>query len=317
MPATLYVTRVHWTLRAERRNIDHMYTVQEIFERYEAIRGRLPKAKFPQQTRTIGSLMDIADQVDAFVFDAFGVLNVGETPIPGAAARIDALRARGCAIRVLSNAASYNHEGAVEKFRRLGMSIAREEIITSRDATRVSLDERLWGCIATPADDLSDIPGRSVHLGDDPVQYEQVEGFLFLSAAGWSHARQALLCHALKTSPRPLIIANADIAAPRETGFSLEPGCFGHLLLDEIGGDIRFFGKPFADAYTLAEASLGDRAPNRIAMVGDTLHTDIIGGASRGWQTVLVTQDGMFAGHDVRDYCDKSMIKPDWCTERI
>ncbi len=42
-----------------------------------------------------------------------GVLNVGETPIPGAAERLDELRARGCAIRILSNAASYKHEDAV------------------------------------------------------------------------------------------------------------------------------------------------------------------------------------------------------------
>lgn len=40
--------------------------------------------------------MDIAHDVDAFVFDAFGVLNVGETPIPGAAARLDMLRAGVC-----------------------------------------------------------------------------------------------------------------------------------------------------------------------------------------------------------------------------
>ena len=111
--------------------------------------------------------MDIADQVDAFVFDAFGVLNVGETPIPGAAARLDALRARGCAIRVLSNAASYKHEDAVEKFRKLGMQVASNEIITSRDAALAGLDKRAWGCIAASADDLSDIPAETLRLSDD------------------------------------------------------------------------------------------------------------------------------------------------------
>ena len=75
-----------------------MLTVQEIFDRYQSVRDRLSMATFAQSTIAINSLLDITDQIDAFVFDAYGVLNVGETPIPGAAERLDELRARGCAI---------------------------------------------------------------------------------------------------------------------------------------------------------------------------------------------------------------------------
>lgn len=294
-----------------------MNTVQDIFDRYQSIRERLPTATFAQSSRVIGSLMDIADEIDAFVFDAFGVLNVGETPIPGAAARLDALRARGCEIRVLSNAASYKHEDAVEKFKRLGIALDAEEISTSRDTTLLGLDARTWGCIAASADDLSDIPAKTIRLADNPLSYDQAEGFLFLSSEGWSASRQSSLERALLENPRPLVIANADLAAPREDGFSLEPGYFGHLLLDQGHSDICFFGKPFAEVYTLAETSLAGIPPNRIAMVGDTLHTDILGGAARAWRTVLVTQDGMFAGHDVQTYCSSSLINPDWIAKRI
>jgi len=52
-------------------------------------------------------------------------------------------------------------------------------------------------------------------------------------------------------------------------------------------------------------------------MIGDTLHTDIIGAAARGWRTVLVTQDGMFAGHNAQVYCSSSLITPNWITKRI
>ena len=79
-------------------------------------------------------MLDIADQVDAFVFDAFGVLNVGETMIPGADIRLDQLRERGCAIRILTNAASYDRSGAIAKFKRLGLRVEDDEIITSREA---------------------------------------------------------------------------------------------------------------------------------------------------------------------------------------
>ena len=47
------------------------------FVRYEAIRHRLPKAEFPEQSQWLASLEEVADHVDGFLLDAFGVLNVG------------------------------------------------------------------------------------------------------------------------------------------------------------------------------------------------------------------------------------------------
>lgn len=49
------------------------------------------------------------------------------------------LRRAGCEIRVLTNAASYGHAGAVRKFQRLGLSPGAAEIITSRDAALAAL----------------------------------------------------------------------------------------------------------------------------------------------------------------------------------
>ena len=125
-----------------------MDDVASIFERYQSVQHRLPSAHFNGRPVDIASLLDVMPEVDAFVFDAFGVLNVGETPIPGAAERLDQLRDAGHAIRILSNAASYNHERAAEKFRKLGMQVSSDEIITSRDAALQNLEDRLWGCIA-------------------------------------------------------------------------------------------------------------------------------------------------------------------------
>lgn len=156
-----------------------MDNVVSIFERYQSVRHRLPKANFPANALRVNSLMDVLDEVDAFVFDAFGVLNVGETPIPGAAERLDQLRSAGSKIRILSNAASYNHDRAVEKFRKLGVEVASEEIITSRSAALKDLGDMLWGCIAAPSDDLTDIPAATLRLGDDRSEYDRVDGILF------------------------------------------------------------------------------------------------------------------------------------------
>ena len=294
-----------------------MRSARDIHARYEAIRHRLPAADATSAMREIGSLMDIASEVDAFVFDAFGVLNVGEVPIEGAAARLDELRASGCAIRVLTNAASYDRAGAIAKFRRLGMRLTDDEIITSRDATLKYLTLRHWGVIAAEADALTDLPAPVTRLRDDPRDYDAAAGFLFLSTADWTDARQAMLEASLAHRPRSLFIANADLAAPRDDGFSREPGYFGHQLADLRASEVRFFGKPFAEVYTLAEATLPGVPRRRIAMCGDTLHTDILGAAVRGWRTVLVTRDGLYAGLDAEAFARECGILPDWKVDRI
>lgn len=294
-----------------------MLTTQTIFDRYEDVRTRFPQALARQSSRDIRSLLDIADEVDAFVFDAFGVLNVGETMIPGADKRLDQLRARGCAIRILTNAASYDRSGAIAKFKRLGVQVLDDEIITSREATLQNLSAGHWGVIAAETDVLRDVPVQVTPLKDKAEAYGAVDKFLFLSAADWTATRQEHLFKAMQDRPRPLFIGNADLAAPRDDGFSLEPGYFGHLIADQFPNHVRFFGKPFPEVYDLVEASLPALPKARIAMCGDTLHTDILGAAARGWRTVLVTQDGLFAGFDTHPFSKRAGLFADWRLARI
>jgi ribonucleotide monophosphatase NagD (HAD superfamily) len=117
--------------------------------------------------------------------------------------------------------------------------------------------------------------------------------------------------------PRNVLIGNADLAAPRDDGFSVEPGYFGHQIADLFPNHVQFFGKPFPEVYDLVEASLPAMSPERIAMCGDTLHTDILGASARGWRTVLVTQDGLFAGHETRPFSKQSRLFADWRLDRI
>lgn len=294
-----------------------MFTTQSIFERYQDIRARLPGVTPHPKTRDIGSLLDISSEIDAFVFDAFGVLNVGETMIPGAGRRLDELRGRGCAIRILTNAASYDRDGAIAKFKRLGLSLDDDEIITSREATLQNLSDGHWGVIAADEDPLVDLGVTITRLGDRASDYDDVDQFLFLSTADWTDHHQTLLQASMKRRPRKLLIANADLAAPRGDGFSIEPGYFGHLIADQFPNMVRFFGKPFPEVYDLIEKTLSGVPLGRIAMCGDTLHTDILGASARGWRTVLVTQDGLFAGYDTHRFSQESGLFADWRLGRI
>ena len=121
----------------------------------------------------------------------------------------------------------------------------------------------------------------------------------------------------MRKRPRPLYIGNADLVATRDDGFSIEPGHYGHLIADKFPDHVRFFGKPFPKVYDLIEASLPDVPSARIAMCGDTLQTDILVAAARGWRTVLVTQDGLFTGHETSIFSAKSNLFADRRLDRI
>jgi ribonucleotide monophosphatase NagD (HAD superfamily) len=85
-----------------------------------------------------------------------------------------------------------------------------------------------------------------------------------------------------------------------------------HDIIDRAGIDAAFYGKPYGNAFDTALASLIDIPRHRIAMVGDTLHTDVLGGAAAGIGTILITDHGLFKGFDVAPYIQKSGIYPDW-----
>ena len=292
---------------------DESQTTDAAFARYEAVRARLPTASFPAFSHIAANLSDVANRYDAFVLDAFGVLNVGDTPIPGAVARIAVLRAMGKKLVVLTNAASYTRADALRKYRKLGFDFTADEVVSSRDVAVSRLGDlgqgKVWAAISAGDDSFSDIPARVVDLID--ANAWDADGFLFLSSARWSPFLQARLKAALASNPRPLIVANPDIVAPREDGLTLEPGHFAHDLIDHLGLPAQWFGKPFSDAFDDAKARLPGIPTHRIAMVGDTLHTDVLGGAAAGMGTILITDHGLFRGHDVASYIAQSGIRPD------
>ncbi len=288
-------------------------STDQAFARYEAIRPRLPAATFPATSHRVGTLADVADRWDGFILDAFGVLNVGDRPIPGAVARIAQLRAMGKRLCVLTNAASYPRTEALAKYHRLGFDFSADEVVSSRDIAATALsrigDGAHWGAIAAEGDTFADLPAHVTGL-HETEDWSGIDAFLYLSTARWTPGLHAKLLHAMDQNPRPLLVANPDLVAPREGGLSTEPGHWAHDIADRTGATLHWCGKPFPDAHIEAAARTG-LAAHRLSMVGDTLHTDVLGGAAAGMGTVLITAHGLFAGRDVGPFIAASGIIPD------
>lgn len=295
-----------------------MIDTQWAFDKYESITHALPQARFSASTETGQNLCDTTHAFNAYILDAFGVLNRGETAIDGAVERMAQLRKMGKRLIVLTNAASYTRDEILAKYHRLGFDFSAQEVVSSRDVAFANLpdlpDGKPWAAAAAAGDDFSDAAASAPieHLAENPDLLDSAGGFLLLSSVRWRPQDTLDLARALQANPRPLIVANPDLVAPREDGLSVEPGLIAHDILARTGGTAQFYGKPFGNAFDTALARLEGLPRHRIAMVGDTLHTDILGGAAAGIGTILIRDHGLFRGHDVTPFMDRSGIRPDW-----
>lgn len=290
------------------------------FDHYQAIRHTLPKASFPKTSQWVTGLTDLIDDFDVFLLDAFGVLNVGHTSIKTAPTAVAALQLAGKKVMVLTNGASLPASESEKKFQGMGFEFAADHIIASRNTLCDALthscgDENtgtLWGVMARPDSQLNTLPVANVALGDNGALFDKVSGFILLGASYWTQNRQQLLIQSLIKNPRPVWVGNPDLVAPNEHHLSLEPGYFAHQLSQINGVSLHFFGKPFGNIFRLACQGLEAIPKQRILMVGDTLHTDILGGAAYGIKTALVTGHGLFAKQEVTPYITESGIVPDY-----
>jgi HAD superfamily hydrolase (TIGR01450 family) len=298
---------------------DHL-TPAEAFAAYEAVRQRLPPATHRGAAERAGTLDDLADRFEVFLLDAFGVLNVGERAIPGVVHRIAGLQARGKRCIVVTNAAGYPHAMLMARYDRLGYRFDPNDVISSRKTLLAAVraaPPRRWGLMATRGFGTDDLEGFDVtFLGEDPADYAAVDGFLLLGSAAWTEARQSLLEEALRSRPRPVWVGNPDIVAPREQGFSIEPGHFAHRLADASGIAPEFFGKPFGAIYDLAFDRIGPVDRSRVLMVGDSLHTDVLGAQTAGVASALVTEHGFFAAGNASAAMQTAGIYPDFMLSR-
>ncbi len=289
---------------------------EQAIDRYIAVRDRMPLAQFPKQSIYIDNLESITNDIDVFVLDGFGVLNLGEEPIPNAVERIANLQTAGSAVWVLTNGATKPAATTAVKYEDWGFNIKPSNVVSSRDALMRGMARHpatlKWGIAATDFAQIDQLSKHAEHLLDDPQIYSDCEAFVLLSGLNWSDHRQRLLEEALIQRPRPVLVGNPDLVAPHPSHISIEPGYFAHQVQDATGVAPEFYGKPFKDAFDIVSENLVGIPPTRIAMVGDTLHTDILGGAAAGWKTVLISDFGLFKGRDVEEAIERSGIRPDY-----
>lgn len=274
---------------------------------------------------------EISDRYDVAFVDLWGCMHNGITPFDDAVASMQAFRAAGGMVVLVTNSPR-PWDSVAKQITDMGLALdAWDAIATSGDSARAAMyrgivGEKVWFMGESPRDDDFFKPLKII---DNPkpitkVPLDQATGIVccgpFDTQADPSVNRAEFLY--AKAKGLKLLCANPDIIVDR--GETRE-WCAGALaaLYTEMGGESLYFGKPHPPIYDLARrryaALAGSVSDPRIIAIGDGIRTDILGGQQEDIDTLFIT--GGLAARETRtteqpddqalsDYIQNEMVTP-------
>ncbi len=298
---------------------------QQVVSLYENFKKILPHSqKYSKDIKVRKNLSSILDEFDVLFLDAFGVLNIGEKLIPRIIETLNIARDKGICVIILTNGATYCSEKKINQFYNLGLEFSYDEIISSRDVTErflsINLKPSKIGVLGNKDEKLNIKNSLTIDLTKDIELFDKMDSFIFLGTSYWDSDFQDLLKVSLTSNPRPFFVSNPDIVAPHNDYFSIEPGYFSLKLINEGINLPLWFGKPFSTIFEMALEKVqfitgSSIDMSRTGMVGDTLHTDILGANSIGIKSILMTKYGLLRNQNIASCIKKTGIIPDYLIE--
>jgi HAD superfamily hydrolase (TIGR01458 family) len=221
---------------------------------------------------------------DGLVVDIDGVLTVSWKPIPGAPEALEQLRRLGIPLAFATNTTSRTREEVSLALHHAGMAIDASEILTAPSATAAYLrtehaDARVL--LVNEGDLRSDLSG--VDIVETPPA-----DVVVLGGAGPAFSYDALnVAFQQLVDGASLVAMHRSLAWRTEAGLQLDSGGFVGALEAAAGVDATVIGKPSPAFFAVSVDALG-LPTQRVAMVGDDVHTDVLAAQACGLTGVLV-----------------------------
>ncbi len=271
------------------------------------------------------TLVALAARYDAFFIDQFGVLRDDEGPYPGANAALRHLKALGKTVVIVSNSGrsgEYNGDRLVK----LGFDQAGfDHFLTSGDAAHNILAREtgrkagVTRCLTISSGGDRNLAER---LGFESIEDATRADIVIISGSETERTPLAAYRHQLRPAAErgvPCYCTNPDRHKLVKDG-STAPGA-GSIALayEELGGPVRWFGKPYPAIYQQAQSLVPNIAADRIICIGDSIEHDIAGAGGAGLASCLV-RTGILAGGSERDLAvisETHGARPDFLMERF
>ncbi len=272
-------------------------------------------------SQIVPAFSEISGQYDVAFVDLWGCMHNGVKPFAEAVAAMQAYRAGGGKVVLVTNSPR-PWDSVARQITEMGVATdSWDAIATSGDSARAAMyrgivGEKVWFMGETPRDDDFFKPLKIIENPVDiqKVPLDQAEGIVccgpFDTQADPAVNRPEFLY--AKQKGLKLLCANPDIIVDR--GDTRE-WCAGALaaLYTEMGGESLYFGKPHPPLYDLARrryAALEGSLPDpRIIAVGDGIRTDILGGQMEDIDTLFITGGLAAAETKTGDQPDEAALR--------
>lgn len=279
-------------------------TFDRAWKTYRMAERFMPPKAAPVVPESINDIRDIADRFDLVLLDAYGVLHNGISAIEGALESFYTLREKGIAVYVVSNGPHYTPRQLAKNYKAMGYDFTADEVSNSAGQVKtVAAQFHVDGW------ELNG-PEAPLFWPERPHARSGITGLVY-------YETDLRLFQSYVAAKRPIVVANPDVTAPVGDTFTHTPGEDAyHALQQNPDLPMAFSGKPYPEVFEAALAKFPHIDRRRVLMVGDTLHTDILGARHVGIQAMLV-KSGLFKGRDVGAYIAESDITPEFVAEHL
>jgi len=244
--------------------------------------------------RILAGLRDVAGQYDGYVLDLWGVLFNGQTPTPYALETLRALHAAGKRTVVLSNAPRRAH--LVERrMNEIGIPAGLyDHVHSSGEETWQHLkrrDDAFYASLGSACFHIG--PQRDDNMvegvGLRRVPSVEEADFILNTGPGADERIEAFepMLRAARQRDLKMVCANPDLVVAYGEKLFLCGGAIAQRY-EEMGGKVRWHGKPLPDVYETAFRLLAIEDKRRILAIGDSIRTDIAGANAAGIDSLFV-----------------------------
>ncbi len=244
---------------------------------------------------------EIVDQYKVVFFDAFGVIKNYMGLVPGMDKTFAYLKEQNKEYYIVTNDASRSPKQLTDSFHKLGLTdICQDHIVSSGMLAKEYLDLKVHqGIVAYlgTANSAHYIESSGLHTLPvsmiDDSNIDQVNALVLLDDEGFDWFRDLTkTVNLLRRRNIPTIVANTDVVYPLNVhDVAIAIGGIATMIENIVGKRFIRFGKPDSQMFMFAYDLVREHrqiSKSDILMVGDTLHTDILGGNKFGFDTVLV-----------------------------
>jgi len=249
----------------------------------------------------VENFKSIIDRYNIIFFDSFGVIKTYFGLVPGIENTFAYLEAHKKEYYIVTNDASRSPAQLAEGFHQMGLSaVSSNRIVSSGMLTKEYLDLKVKDGIVAylgtansahyiETSGLHTLPVSQINAGN----IDLVNALIFLDDEGFNwFADLNKAVNILRKRTIPAIVANTDYAYPLSVNdVSIAIGGLASMIENIVGKEFIRFGKPDSQMFMFAYDLIREYrsvSKKEIVMVGDTLHTDILGGNKFGLDTVLV-----------------------------